>query len=142
MRLKLLLAALVVLPVSLGVTAWAQQGFKATPVLKSTTTVSGQKIAYPKTDKPEISSLLLEIEPGGESGLHMHPNTTYVHVLEGTLTVQMGDGSTHDYQAGQAFLEIVGAWHNGKNMGKAPVKVLVVFTGEEGKPNLVRPEKK
>lgn len=142
MRLKLLLAALVFLPVSLGATAWAQEKFKATPVVKSSTTVAGQKIAYPKTEKPEISSLMLEIGPGGESGLHMHPVPTVVHVLEGTLTVQMGDGTTKEFQAGQGFLEIIGGWHNAKNKGTVPLKVLVVFTGEEGKPNLIRPEKK
>ena len=142
MNINTMLSVLVFLLLTASPTVWAQEKFKATPVLKASTTVAGQKIAYPKTDKPEITSLLLEIEPGGESGLHMHPNPTYVHVLEGTLTVQMGDGSTHNYKAGEAFLEIVGGWHNGKNTGKAPVKVLVVFTGEEGKPNLIRPEKK
>ena len=36
--------------------------------------------------------VLIEIQPGKESGRHMHPVPTYVHVLEGTLTVEFEDG--------------------------------------------------
>jgi quercetin dioxygenase-like cupin family protein len=41
-----------------------------------------------KTNKAEINSVKTEIQPGKESGRHMHPFPTYVHVLEGTLTVE------------------------------------------------------
>ena len=122
--------------------AWAQQGLQATPVLNASTTIGGQKIAFPKTDKPAMASILVEIAPGGETGRHMHPVPTYVHVLEGTLTVEMEDKSIHEFQVGQAFLEVVNMWHNGKNMGNAPLKFLVVFATEEGKVNLIRPDKK
>ena len=125
-----------------GATVWGQQGFKATPILKGSSTVGGQKLEYPKTDKPEITSVLLELEPGGESGRHMHPYPTHVYVLAGTLTVEMEDGSRHEYQTGKGFLETTNTWHNGKNLGETPLKVLVVFVGEEGKPNLVRPDMK
>jgi quercetin dioxygenase-like cupin family protein len=126
----------------IGFPVLAQQGFKANPVVKSAITLSSQKIEYPKTDKPEISALQIEIEPGGESGRHMHPVPTFVYVLEGVLTVEMDDGSRHEFQAGKGFLEVTNTWHNGKNMGKSPLKFLVVFTGEEGKPTLLRPENK
>jgi len=128
--------------ISISLPVWGQQGFKADPVVKGSTTLGGQKIEYPKTDKPEISALQVEIEPGGETGRHMHPVPTFVYVLEGVLTVETDDGSRHEFQAGKGFLEVTNTWHNGKNMGKSPLKFLVVFTGEEGKPNLIRPEKK
>jgi hypothetical protein len=35
---------------------------------------------------------------------------------------------------------VVNTWHNGKNNGTAPVKILAVFSGAAGQPNLVRPE--
>jgi quercetin dioxygenase-like cupin family protein len=118
----------------------AQQAPKVSPVVKATATASGQKLQYPQTDKPEIESVLIEIAPGGESGRHMHPVPTYVYVVEGTLTVEMDDGSPREYAAGSGFLESVNTWHNGKNLGKAPVKVLVVFVSEEGKKNFIRAE--
>jgi Cupin domain len=65
----------------------------------------------------------------------MHPVPTYGYVVEGTLTVEMDDGSPREYAAGSGFLESVNTWHNGKNLGQAPVKVLVVFVSEEGKKN-------
>jgi quercetin dioxygenase-like cupin family protein len=118
----------------------AQQALKVSPVVKATATASGQKLQYPQTDKPEIESVLIEIAPGGESGRHMHPVPTYVYVVEGTLTVEMDHDSPRKYPAGSGFLESVNSWHNGKNLGQAPVKVLVVFVSEEGKKNFIRAE--
>ena len=121
-------------------TTTAQQAPKVSPVLKGTATATGQKLQYPQTDKPEIESVLIEIAPGGESGRHMHPVPTYVYVLEGTLTVEMDQGTPREYAAGSGFLESMNTWHNGKNLGQAPVKVLVVFVSEEGKKNFIRAE--
>ena len=121
---------------------WAEpQDVKVTTVMKSSTTISGQKIEYPKTDKAEMASVLVEIQPGKENGRHMHSVPTYVHVLEGTMTVEFEDGSRQTFQAGSGFLEVVNTWHSAKNLGEVPVRLLVVFAGEEGKPNLIRPEK-
>ena len=86
--------------------------------------------------------VLIEIQPGKKSGRHMHPVPTYVHVLEGTLTVEFEDGSRQAFKAGSGFLEAVNPWHNVMNLGEAPLRFLVVFAGEERKPNLIRPEKR
>ena len=112
----------------------------ATPVLQSGTTAAGTPIAYPQTDSAEVTALLLEIGPGGETGRHMHPNPTFVYVLEGAIDVEVEGGFVHTYAAGDAFLEVLNTWHNGKNNGTMPAKVLVVFAGVRGKPNMVRPE--
>ena len=117
------------------------QDVTVTTVMKGSTTIGGQQIEYPKTDKAEMASVLVEIKPGKESGRHMHPVPTYVHVLEGTLTVEFEDGSRQTFQAGSGFLEVVNTWHNGKNLGDVPLRFLIVFAGGEGKPNLIRPEK-
>ena len=121
--------------------AWGQQGFKATPIFKGTATVAGQRIEYLKTDKPEITSLMIELEPGGEVGRHKHFVSGYVYVIEGTITIEMEDGGRHEFKAGQSFTESVNLWHNAKNLGKTPVKLLAVIFGEEGKSNIIRPEK-
>ena len=132
---------LILLFVQTTVSVFAEQDVTSTAVMKGSTTISGQKIEYPKTDKAEMASVLIEIQPGKESGRHMHPVPTYVHILEGTLTVEFEDGSRQAFKAGSGFLEVVNTWHNGKNLGEVPVRFLVVFAGEEGQPNLVRPEK-
>lgn len=123
------------------VSAWAEpQDVKVTGVMKSSTTISGQKIEYPKTDKTEMTSILVEIQPGKENGRHMHSVPTYVHVLEGTMTVEFEDGARQTFQAGSGFLEVVNAFHSAKNLGEVPLRLLVLFVGEEGKSNLIRPE--
>ena len=110
------------------------------PVMKGNTTISGQRIEYPHSNKPEITAVVIQIQPGKESGRHMHPVPTYVHILQGTLTIEFEDGSRQVFSEGQGFLEGTNSWHNGKNLGDAPVKALVVFAGEEGTSNMVRPD--
>jgi hypothetical protein len=70
----------------------AEQDATVTDVMKGSRTIGGQSIEYPKTDKAEIASVKIEIQPGKERGRHMHPFPIYVHVLEGTLTVEFEDG--------------------------------------------------
>jgi quercetin dioxygenase-like cupin family protein len=113
------------------------KGFKTTPVLKSGVTAGKTPIEYPKTGKAEIISVIGELEPGGRTALHQHPVPVYVYVLEGTLTVQAQGAEAREYQPGQAFLEDVNHWHQAFNKGAAPVRILVVFAGEEGKPTTI-----
>lgn len=138
---KVIPVLLILVFVLMTVPVLADQDVTVTAVMKGTTTIGGQKIVYPKTDKAEMASVLIEIQPGKESGRHMHPVPTYVHILEGTLTVEFEDGSRQAFKAGSGFLEVVNTWHNGKNLGEVAVRFLVVFAGEEGNPNLIRPEK-
>jgi quercetin dioxygenase-like cupin family protein len=119
--------------------AAAQVKFSYTPILQSGATVAGVAIAYPKTDSAEVTALRVEVGPGGETGRHMHPFPTFVYVLEGAINVEMEGGTARSYKAGDSFLEVVNTWHNGKNNGVAPAKLLVVFVGVHGKPGLVRP---
>ncbi len=139
MRPITVLAALAFLLVA-GAPAGAQQGLKLTPVLKSTTTMTGQPLQYARTDKPEVTIALAELEPGGEVGRHMHWASGFVYILEGTVTVTMEDGTQHEFRPGQAFVEATNTWHNAKNTGSGPVRLLVVWPGEVGKPNIIRPE--
>jgi quercetin dioxygenase-like cupin family protein len=124
----------------ISVAAAGESDVKVTPVMKTSTTISGQRIEYPHTDKPEMAAVIVEIQPGKESGRHMHPVPTYVHILQGTLTVEFEDGSRQIFEQGRGFLEVMNTWHNGKNLTDQPLKFLVLFASEEGKTNMVRPD--
>jgi len=115
--------------------AQAQDGVEVTTLLKSAVTTAGQKALYLSTDKPEVTSLIVELAPGAETGWHRHPVPTYAYILEGDLAVDVEGSGVHMFRAGQAFLEVVNTRHNGKNSGTVPVKILVFFGGEEGSPN-------
>lgn len=118
--------------------AAAQVKFSATPILQSGTTVGGASIAYPKTDSAQLTAVRLDIGPRGETGRHMHPYPTFVYVLAGAIEVEM-DSTVHSYRAGDSFLMVVNTWTNARNTGTTPARVLVVYVGVHGHPNLVRP---
>ena len=113
------------------------KGFKITPVLKSSQTANNMPVEYPKTGKAEIVSVIGQLETGGRTTLHQHPVPVFVYVLEGTLTVQAQGGEPREYKAGQAYIEDVNHWHQAFNKGGTPVKILVVFAGEQGKPTSI-----
>jgi quercetin dioxygenase-like cupin family protein len=122
-------------------TAWAQQQptVKGTPLLKTTTTITGQKLEYPGKN-PHLTATLVEIPPGVDVGWHEHPNIRYVYVLDGTLTIEFESGTRRDFPAGTIFVEAIGTRHHGMNAGTSPVKVLFVDHSEEGQTNMVMTE--
>ncbi|MFC5302460.1 cupin domain-containing protein [Azospira restricta] len=120
--------------------AWAEEsaalpkGFKTAPLLKGGKTADGDAIAYPRSDKPEIVSVVGTLEAGGRTALHQHPVPVFVYVMEGELEVQTEGKDVRRYKTGEAFLESIGRWHQAFNKTDKPVKLLVLFVGEEGKP--------
>lgn len=118
--------------------AEAQTGLKSVPVLRASTTMVGQPLEFVKTDKPEVTSSILTIEPKGETGLHMHPASSHVFIMEGELTIVV-EGKEYHFTQGQAYLESRNVLHNAMNKNDKPLKLLVVTFGEEGKANVVRP---
>lgn len=119
--------------------ASAAVGFEAKEVYKGATTIKDQPLVYPATDQPEITSMVVEIAPGGESDRHQHPAPPYIYVLEGTMTVEFDDGSQRSFAAGQGFLEAANTWHKARNLSNAPLRFIVTFLGEMGKPNFITP---
>lgn len=107
---------------------------RVTPLLHTATTSTGQLIEYPRTDKPLITTVLVEIPPGKETGWHTHPLPCVAYVLAGTITVEVKGGKTFTYHAGQAIAETVNTPHNGRNLGKETVKIVMTVIGEQGKP--------
>ncbi len=130
--LAIVVAAILAAPLA------AQVNFSSTPILQSSVTNAGGRITYPATDSAEITALRVGIGPGGETGRHMHLYPAFVYVLEGAIEVEIEGGGSHSYKAGDSFVEAINAWHNGRNRGLTPAKLLVVFAGVRGKPNLVR----
>ena len=116
-------------------------GVWVTKLLTSTVTANGKKIAYLRTDRPEVTALIVEIPPGGETGWHLHQVPVYAYMLAGTITVDLGDGTSRDYREGDAILEVRDTPHNGRNRERVPARLVAFYTGEEGKPNVVRLER-
>jgi len=105
---------------------------KVTPLLKTTSSWDGKQIVYPE-GQAEITALLVEIAPGGETGWHHHPVPSFGMLLEGTLEVTLKDGRVKRMQAGEVLAEVVDTMHVGRTVGNTPAKIIVFYAGAVGK---------
>lgn len=111
-------------------------GLEGKVLLKTTATATDQKLTLPRTDTPEITLMVITIQPNGHSNLHQHPVPVIAHVLEGTLETRVG-GVSRTYRAGEAVAEPINTPMQAFNPGGVTTKLLVVMIGEEGKPNSI-----
>ena len=105
---------------------------------KQTTTVLGQPLAYPTQLPAEVSSSIITLLPGQQTGWHRHDAPMYAYILSGAVTVTYDGDITKTYRKGQAIMEAVGTRHNGVNKGEEPVRILVVNLGALGVANSVK----
>lgn len=101
-------------------------------------TVLDQPLRYPSKGKAQVSSSIITIEPGQDTGWMKNPVPTYAYVLEGALTVEYDGGVVREFRAGTAQLEAVGTWYNATNAGTDTVRVLLVHIGAKGLKNSVQ----
>lgn len=85
---------------------------------------------------PNYQTAMVEviIPAGGREGRHTHPGSAVVHVLEGSLTLDMEGVPSKTYQAGETLYIDTGKIHEGINNGTTRVKALASFVVEKGKP--------
>ena len=109
---------------------------------KVDTTILGDKFSYPVTDSAEITSSVITIPAGMETGWHLHEAPLYAYILAGTLDVTYkkldGTEQTNTYNAGEAIMEALRTPHNGRNNTKSDVKILVVNVGSSDLENTVK----
>jgi quercetin dioxygenase-like cupin family protein len=104
---------------------------KASTILKAESSWDGTPIEYPPGDA-EVTGMVVEIAPGGETGWHLHPVPTFGMVLEGELEVQLKSGDVKRVKQGEALAEVVNTLHNGRNVGSVPLKLVVFYAGSVG----------
>jgi len=109
------------------------------PILtKASKTVLDQLISYPTATQAEVSSTILTLTEGSETGWHRHDAPMMAYIMQGSVTVTYDGNIVKTYRAGEAFLEAVGTRHNGVSTGPGPVVILVVNFGAEGVANSVK----
>jgi quercetin dioxygenase-like cupin family protein len=132
-----LLLLLLILPFTAAAADY-KAGVTATVLQKTGVTGNGQKIAYPCTDRAEVTAMNVELAQGAETGWHKHTIPVYAYVAAGNLEVELEDGKTLSFKGGDAIIEVVDTLHNGRNRGGEPVKLAVFYLGVEGVPNVVK----
>ena len=128
----------ILLPATTVIGAEYNPSVKVRKLLDTETTNLGQKIHYPVSSPAHIQSLLVELDPGAETGHHQHPILTYGYILEGSIEIRYDGGRSRVYRKGDAFIEAVNTVHNGKNIGKTPAKILVVFISDKSQKPVIR----
>ena len=134
-----IVSGLLALPFSMGALALEETpAVKVMPLVKTTSSWTGKPIAYPD-GQAEITAMVIEIAPGAETGWHAHPVPSFAMVLEGTLEVTLKDGQTKRMASGEALVEVIDTLHNGRNVGKGTVRLVVFYAGAVGVPLTVKP---
>lgn len=107
-------------------------------LLSSGQTVLGQTVTYPATAPAKVTSVIVIMQPGEETGWHKHDVPMFGYILEGEVTVAYEEAGTRVYRKGDAVLEAIGTPHNGRNTGDGPARILAVFMGADGVPDTER----
>ena len=106
-------------------------------VTSSSTTTAGDPVVLPQKDAQVVVSMF-EIPAGAKLPVHKHPYPRYGYVLKGALQVANTEtGKTDVFKEGDFILESVGHWHQGRNVGQSPTKLLVIDLVEKGANNTV-----
>lgn len=101
----------------------------------ATETILGQPIDYP-AGMAQVSSSVIVIEAGEETGWHHHEAPLLAYILDGSVTVDYGDDGERTYEQGEAIIEAIGTSHNARSSSDdSAVRILVVNIGADGAVN-------
>ena len=123
----------------LSVKAQYSQDISVETLLKTDTTTIGQGFLYPDVQKDEITISKIILQPGTSTGWHKHEFPVFAYILEGNLTVDLGNGKYLDFSENTTFAEVINTLHNGMNKGDKKVVLIAFYLSEKGKSLSVRP---
>lgn len=117
-------------------TAPAPSGVKATLVYQH---------AIPDVPGKSVKGVLVEYQPGGSNGSHVHARSAliYATVIQGAVVSQVNGGDIRTFKTGENFTELPGDFHNiSANASKSePAKLLAVFIVDTDDAVLTTPAK-
>jgi len=91
------------------------------------------RIDVPDSNREAVTAIA-EIAPGGTAGRHTHPGVETSYVMEGSATLLIDGEAPRVLKAGDSFTIPMGKVHDAKVVGDKPLKVLVTYVVEKGKP--------
>ncbi len=111
----------------------AQTGITIRQLLQTTTTQTGQPLEFPHF-RNQVTAVLTELAPGGQTGSTTQFFSSVVYVIEGALSLEVPGEATRTINAGQALAAPLRTPINGVNRGATSVKFLTAYFSEQGKP--------
>ncbi len=112
-------------------TGEAHPDITANVILRDSEDVIGQQIVYPDGEA-EITVEVITVEPGAQTGWHIHGVPMFAYFQSGSLTIDYGSEGLRTYNPGDVMLEAVNWPHTGSNNGDVPAVVMVVYIGSTG----------
>jgi quercetin dioxygenase-like cupin family protein len=122
----------------LAATPAVADGYPAIPLFAGNKTVMNEEIAWPTTGKAHVNALVVVLAPGEKTVVHRHGVPTFIHILEGEVTVDYEGHGARTYHQGESFLEAMDVPHAGTNTGTVPVRILAVYMGAEGATDTIK----
>jgi quercetin dioxygenase-like cupin family protein len=107
-----------------GVTAAQQPTFKRTELQRGDLSAPGR----------EVVQAVVDFQPKGTSGKHMHPGEEVGYILDGTIRFELDGQAPVMKKAGDYFFVPAGKTHNATSVGPGMAKVLATYIVEKGKP--------
>jgi len=118
-----------------GVNGESRERPQVSQVLSTSKTVMDEPIVYPSGKPAKITTAIVTMAPGVETGWHTHGVPLTGLILEGELTVDYGEKGKRTFRQGESVAEAINVPHNGKNTGAGVLRFFVVYMGAEGAPN-------
>jgi quercetin dioxygenase-like cupin family protein len=103
---------------------------ETTTLLNSGTSWNGGSFAYPD-GAPKVTAVKIRLKNGESTPIHCHPVPLYAYILKGRLRVTTGYGQTRVFKRGEAMIEVMDTWHQGKAIN-GPVELVAFYSGVEG----------
>jgi putative monooxygenase len=92
------------------------------------------RFVSPETGSEEFMAGITIFEPGEESSYHIHPESEEINlVLSGSGTL-VSEGEEAPFTTGDAMWVPKGIYHQHKNTGNEPLKLLWVYTPQSDLP--------
>ena len=130
--------ALLALAIGMGASTALADGYPAIPLYSGNKTVMDEEIAYPAGGKAHVNAMVVVLAPGETTVVHKHGVPTFIHILEGEVTVDYDGRGKRTYRQGESFLEAMDVAHAGTNTGSVPVKILAVYMGADGAKDVIK----
>lgn len=93
--------------------------------------------AYPAT-QPQITIIRYQFAPGAVLPVHKHPVINAGVLLKGALSIKTDRGESLELKAGDAIIELVDQWHEGRNNGPETAELIIVYAGSPDLPLAIR----
>ena len=131
------ISALLSLPLLLASAEAQPPAASTNVVVRTSTTVTGQPLVLPQPAEVVVS--VTELPAGGVLPMHKHPWPRYAYVERGRLSVRYeAAGLVREFGPGEAIVEAIDQWHEGRVVGAEPVRIVVIDHVPPGQTNLVR----